>query len=138
VKSRIYAPNAVIRLLRGYKCNSATQSMLLDSQVGRWIHNIQRNFPVSSVIPLWTVSAVRERQHYELSSVQAADRGPWWEAHDRRQGPTHLSPDFVMHSLRHTMLTRLGESGVDAFTIMRTAGYGSIAVSQRHIHTQRR
>ena len=36
-----------------------------------------------------------------------------------------LSPifpgDFVLHSLRHTMLTRLGESGVDAFTIIRIA-----------------
>jgi integrase len=42
--------------------------------------------------------------------------------------------DFVMHSLRHTMLTRLGESGVDAFTIMRIAGHSSIVVSQRYIH----
>ena len=41
--------------------------------------------------------------------------------------------DFVLHSLRHTMLTRLGESGVDAFTIMRVAGH-SIAMSQRYIH----
>jgi hypothetical protein len=32
------------------------------------------------------------------------------------------------------MLTRLGESGVDAFTIMRIAGHSSISVSQRHIH----
>ena len=43
-------------------------------------------------------------------------------------------PDFAMHSLRHTMLTRLGESGVDAFTIMRIAGHSSIVVSQRYIH----
>jgi len=42
--------------------------------------------------------------------------------------------DFVLHSLRHTMLTRLGESGVDAFTIMRIAGHSSIVVSQRYIH----
>lgn len=42
--------------------------------------------------------------------------------------------DFVLHSLRHTMLTRLGESGVDAFTIMRIAGHSSITVSQRYIH----
>lgn len=32
------------------------------------------------------------------------------------------------------MLTRLSESGVDAFTIMRIAGHGSITVSQRYIH----
>lgn len=32
------------------------------------------------------------------------------------------------------MLTRLGESGVDAFTIMRIAGHSSITVSQRYVH----
>ncbi len=42
--------------------------------------------------------------------------------------------DFVLHSLRHTMLIRLGESGVDAFAIMRIAGHSSIVVSQRCIH----
>ena len=31
------------------------------------------------------------------------------------------------------MLTRLGEPGVDAFTVMRMAGHGSIVVSQRYI-----
>lgn len=33
------------------------------------------------------------------------------------------------------MLTRLGEAGVDAFTIMRIAGHSSITVSQRYVHT---
>jgi len=32
------------------------------------------------------------------------------------------------------MLTRLGESGVDAFTIMRIAGHNSVVVSQRFVH----
>jgi hypothetical protein len=32
------------------------------------------------------------------------------------------------------MLTRLGEAGVDAFTIMRIAGHSSITVSQRYVH----
>ena len=32
------------------------------------------------------------------------------------------------------MLTRLGESGVDAFTIMRIAGHSSVVASQRYIH----
>ena len=45
-----------------------------------------------------------------------------------------LPEDFVIHSLRHTMLTRLGEAGVDAFTIMRIAGHSSITVSQRYVH----
>jgi integrase len=45
-----------------------------------------------------------------------------------------LSKDFVVHSLRHTMLTRLGESGTDAFTIMRIAGHSSITISARYVH----
>ena len=44
-----------------------------------------------------------------------------------------LPEDFVVHSLRHTMLTRLGLLGVDAFTIMRIAGHNSITISQRYV-----
>jgi len=54
--------------------------------------------------------------------------------HARVREKMELPVDFVIHSLRHTMLTRLGEAGVDAFTIMRVAGHGSITVSQRYIH----
>ena len=42
--------------------------------------------------------------------------------------------DFVLHGLRHTFLTRLGEAGTDAFTIMRLAGHSSVTVSQRYVH----
>ena len=45
-----------------------------------------------------------------------------------------LSEDFVIHSLRHTMLTRLGEAGADAFTIMRIAGHNSVTISQWYVH----
>ncbi len=47
---------------------------------------------------------------------------------------TGVFPAFVIHSLRHTMLTRLGESGADAFTIMKIAGHSSVTVSQRYVH----
>ena len=53
---------------------------------------------------------------------------------DRREAAGDFPADFVMHSLRHTMLTRLGKSGVDAFTIMRLAGHSGIVVLQRYIH----
>jgi len=38
--------------------------------------------------------------------------------HDDARNELKLPVDFVIHSLRRTMLTRLGESGADAFTIM--------------------
>jgi integrase len=45
-----------------------------------------------------------------------------------------LPKEFVVHSLRHTMLTRLGEAGAEAFTIMKIAGHSSVTVSQRYVH----
>jgi len=40
---------------------------------------------------------------------------------------------FVIYSFRHTFLTRLGESGCDAWTLARIAGHSNIAISQRHV-----
>ena len=45
-----------------------------------------------------------------------------------------LPKEFVLYSLRHTALTRLGEQGTDAFAIMRIAGHSSIVTSQRYVH----
>src|SRR5271165_1585312 len=41
---------------------------------------------------------------------------------------------FVLYSLRHTFLTRLGESRCDAWTLARIAGHSSIAISSRYVH----
>ena len=36
---------------------------------------------------------------------------------------------FVLYSLRHTFLTRLGESGCDAWTLARIAGHTNVSMS---------
>jgi hypothetical protein len=41
---------------------------------------------------------------------------------------------FVLHSLRHTYGTRLGQGGADAFSIMRLMGHSSVTISQRYVH----
>ena len=41
---------------------------------------------------------------------------------------------WVLYSFRHTFLTRLGESGCDAWTLARIAGHSSIAISNRYVH----
>jgi integrase len=41
---------------------------------------------------------------------------------------------FVLYSLRHTFLTRLGASGCNVWTLARTAGHTSIAISARYVH----
>jgi integrase len=52
------------------------------------------------------------------------------QAKENKQGP--VAP-FVLYSLRHTFLTRLGESGCDAWTLARIAGHSSIAMSARWV-----
>jgi integrase len=54
--------------------------------------------------------------------------------HEDVRDALKLDREFVIHSFRHTMLTRLGESGADAFTIMRIAGHASVTTSQRYVH----
>src|ERR1041385_8208251 len=54
--------------------------------------------------------------------------------HDTVRTTLKLPADFVIHSLRHTMLTRLGEAGADAFTIMKIAGHSSVTVSEKYVH----
>lgn len=39
-----------------------------------------------------------------------------------------------VYSIRHTFLTRLGESGCDVWTLARIAGHSNIAISQRYVH----
>jgi integrase len=42
---------------------------------------------------------------------------------------------LVLYCARHTMLTRLGEAGADAFSIQKIAGHSSILISQRYVHS---
>ncbi|MBZ5499918.1 MAG: hypothetical protein LAP85_26260 [Acidobacteriia bacterium] len=54
--------------------------------------------------------------------------------HVRLRRRLNLPKDFVLHSLRHRVLTKPRESGVDAFTITKIAGHSSSRVCQRHVH----
>jgi integrase len=41
---------------------------------------------------------------------------------------------FVLYALRHTFLTRLGQSGCDVWTLARIAGHSAINISARYVH----
>lgn len=73
----------------------------------------------------WVWAAPTRSGHIEVSSL-------------RKQHGAALKMSkvraFVLYSLRHTFLTRLGESGCDAWTLARIAGHSSIAISSRYVH----
>lgn len=56
------------------------------------------------------------------------------QQHQRVRAVLSLPGELVIHSLRHTALTRLGAAGADAFTIQRVAGHSSVLISQRYVH----
>jgi integrase len=41
---------------------------------------------------------------------------------------------FEVYSIRHSFLTRLGESGCDVWTLARIAGHSNVSISQRYVH----
>jgi integrase len=53
------------------------------------------------------------------------------EAKKRNEKPVR---PFVLYTLRHTFLTRLGASGCNVWTLARIAGHSSLQMSSRYVH----
>jgi len=73
----------------------------------------------------WAWSGPTRSGHVESSSLK--------KQHRKALTLSKVRP-FVLYSLRHTFLTRLGESGCDAWTLARIAGHSSIGISTRYVH----
>ena len=73
----------------------------------------------------WVWGAPTRSGHFEKSTLK--------KQHKRALRLSRVRP-FVLYSLRHTFLTRLGESGCDAWTLARIAGHSSVAMSARYVH----
>ncbi len=73
----------------------------------------------------WVWVAPTHSGHVEASSLK--------KQHSKAVRLSKVRP-FVLYSMRHTFLTRLGESGCDVWTLARIAGHSSIAISARYVH----
>jgi integrase len=73
----------------------------------------------------WVWPAPTRSEHVEPSSLK--------KQHRKALTLSKVRP-FVLYSLRHTFLTRLGASGCDAWTLARIAGHSSVAMSARYVH----
>ena len=73
----------------------------------------------------WVWPAPTKTEHIDHSSLK--------KQHAKAVKLSGVRP-FVLYSLRHSFLTRLGESGCDAWTLARVAGHSSVAISSRYVH----
>jgi len=83
----------------------------------------------------WVWPAQTRSGHLEPSSLRK-QHGKTFETIAEQASKDNLKPvsSFVLYSLRHTFLTRLGESGCDAWTLARIAGHSTISISSRYVH----
>jgi integrase len=83
----------------------------------------------------WVWPAPTRSGHVEPSSLRKQHTKTFKtlaeEAAKRNEKPVRR---FVLYSLRHTFLTRLGQSGCDVWTLARIAGHSSINISARYVH----
>ncbi len=114
--------------VRDGKSKNARRTVPLASRVGRLLDEKQKQ-----ATSVWVFPGDSPESHVlgtSLAHIHARVCRP-----KSAKGRNYLFPkDFVLHSLRHTCLTRLGEAGADSFTIMRLAGHSSVTVSQRYVH----
>jgi integrase len=81
----------------------------------------------------WVWPAPTRKGHIDHSSLKKQHARAFLNANKETKGPHKLTP-WVLYAFRHTFLTRLGESGCDAWTLARIAGHSSIAISSRYVH----
>lgn len=80
----------------------------------------------------WVWSAPTRSGHVEPSSLRKQHAKTFKIMQE--SNPNKPMRPFVLYSFRHTFLTRLGESGCDAWTLARIAGHSSITISARYVH----
>jgi integrase len=83
----------------------------------------------------WVWVAPTRSGHMEPSSLRKQHANAFKTLADqaRKDNEKPIRP-FVFYDLRHTFLTRLGESDCNVWTLARIAGHSSIAMSARYVH----
>jgi integrase len=92
----------------------------------------------------WVWKADTKSGHFEQSTIKKqldailrlcdkAESEAKQGGHKSGNRPIHVRR-FIPYNLRHTYLTRLGESGCDPWTLARIAGHSNITISSRYVH----
>ena len=83
----------------------------------------------------WVFTAPTKSEHVEKSSIKKQHKQVFQTLKEEgeKNDEKPIRP-FVLYDLRHTFLTRLGESGCDVWTLARIAGHSNIKQSSRYVH----
>jgi integrase len=83
----------------------------------------------------WVWPAVTASGHVEPSTLKKQHLRTFKTiAEEAKKNDEQPVCPFVLYTLRHTFLTRLGASGCNVWTLARIAGHSSIQMSSRYVH----
>jgi len=97
----------------------------------------RRNVPLTGRVRAMLESRKAESKTPSVFAEKAARpmlNGSLDHLHEELRETLRMSGESVLHSLRHSYGTRLGEAGADAFAIMRLMAHSSVTVSQRYLN----
>jgi integrase len=114
--------NGVLLITKG-KTKAARRALPLSPRVRAMIENRWKVAEEPS--EGWVWPADTKEGHINHDSVKLQ--------HKKALKAAKIRP-FEVYSIRHTFLTRLGESGCDVWTLARIAGHSNISISQRYVH----
>lgn len=112
------------------KSKNAKRTLSLTPRVKAMLETRRRLFPATRYVfesrrkpgtPI--VHGTMDRHHEDVRDAAKTETGDLM-----------FPEEFVVHSLRHTFGTRLGEANTPPYTIMRIMGHASIEQSQRYVH----
>jgi integrase len=78
-------------------------------------------------------STIKKRLEKNLQRCDESEKEAKQATNKSGQKAIHVRR-FIPYNLRHTFLTRLGESGCDAWTLAKIAGHSNIAIGSRYVH----
>ena len=78
-------------------------------------------------------STIKKRLEMNLRRCDEAENEAKQTRSKSGPKPLHVRR-FIPYNLRHTFLTRLGESGCDAWTLAKIAGHSNISIGSRYVH----
>jgi integrase len=89
----------------------------------------------------WVWPSATKSGHFEQSTIKKRHsrilrlcQKEAEEQKKKKNGKPVVVRPFIPYALRHTFLTRLGESGCDVWTHARIAGHSNIEMSSRYVH----
>jgi integrase len=114
--------HGTLRVLEG-KTKAARRTLPLTQRVRNLLESRWEN--AGKPEDGWIWPAATKQGHVGHDSIRVQHRNA---LRDSKVNP------FVIYSLRHTFLTRLGLSGCDVWTLARIAGHSSTKMAERYVH----